>query len=228
MALKSTSPLAGLLHKSPFKPIQEHMRTVSSCVSLLEPLFVAQHAKDYGEINKIAGQIAELETAADKQKSTFRLNMPKTLLLPVDRRDLLKLLHDQDLLANSTEEISQILISRDMEVPEAIRDLLNILLTSTLGICTEAKSIVEELDELVEVGFGGREHDKVIEMIDNLRRSERDIDKILHQLRRTLFTVEESLSPISAMFWYKIIDLLGGMSDLAEDMADRLLLFLSK
>ncbi len=228
MALKSTSPLVGLLHKSPFKPIQEHMRTVFSCVLLLEPLFAALHAKDYEEVSKVAEQIAELETAADKQKSTFRLNMPKTLLLPVDRRDLLKLLHDQDSLADSTEEISQVLISRDMEVPRAIRDLLNILLTSTLGICTEAKLIIEELDELVEVGFGGREHDKVIEMIDNLRRSERDIDQILQQLRRTLFTVEESLSPLSAMFWYKIIDLLGGMSDLAENMSDRLLLFLSK
>uniref|UniRef100_UPI0040579C00 TIGR00153 family protein n=1 Tax=Candidatus Electrothrix sp. TaxID=2170559 RepID=UPI0040579C00 len=228
MALKSASPLAGLLHKSPFKPIQEHMRTVFSCVSLLEPLFAALHTKDFEKLTKIAGQIAELETAADKLKSTFRLNMPKTLLLPVDRRDMLKLLHDQDSLADKTEEISQILISRDMEVPEAIKDLLNILLTRTLGICTEAKLIVEELDELVEVGFRGREHDKVILMIDELRKTEHEIDQTLHQLRRTLFSVEESLSPVSAMFWYKIIDLLGGMSDLAENMADRLLLFLSK
>ncbi|MCI5220864.1 MAG: DUF47 family protein, partial [Candidatus Electrothrix sp. LOE2] len=96
MTLKSTSPLAGLLHKSPFKPIQEHMRTVFSCVSLLQPLFEALYAKDHEGIKKIAAQIDELETAADKQKSTFRLNMPKTLFLPVDRRNLLKLLHDQD------------------------------------------------------------------------------------------------------------------------------------
>ena len=228
MTLKSTSPLAGLLHKSPFKPIQEHMRTVSDCVSLLQPLFEALQAKDYEELGKIAEQIDELETAADKQKSIFRLNMPKTLLLPVDRRDILKLLHDQDSLADNTEEISQILVSRDMEVPEAIKEILNTLLTSTLNICTEAKSIIEELDELVEVGFRGREHDKVMQMIDNLRRSEHDIDQTLHTIRRTLFSEEDSLSPVSAMFWYKIIDLIGKMSDLAENMADRLLLFLSK
>lgn len=228
MTLKSTSPLAGLLHKSPFKPIQEHMRTVFDCVSLLQPLFEALYAKEYKEIQKIAEQIDELETAADKQKSTFRLNMPKTLFLPVDRRDLLKLLHDQDSLADNTEEISQILISRDMEVPEAITDQLNILLVKTLGICTEAQSIVEELDELVQVGFRGIEHDKVIGMIDNLRKSEHDIDQILHTIRRSLFAVEDSLPPVSVMFWYKIIDLLGDMSDLAENMSDRLLLFLSK
>ena len=228
MALKSTSPLAGLLHKSPFKPMQEHMRTVFSCVSLLLPLFDALQAKDYEGIKKIAEQINELETAADKQKSIFRLNMPKTLFLPVDRRDLLKLLHDQDSLADNAEKISQVLISRDMEVPEAIKEQLGILLVSTLNICTEAKSIIEELDELVEVGFEGREHDKVIRMIDSLRKSEHDIDQTLHTIKRALFSVEDSLSPISVMFWYKIIDLIGDMSNLAENMADRLLLFLSE
>ena len=228
MTLQSTSTLAGLLHKSPFKPIQKHMRTVSQCVSLLEPLFAALYAKDYAEVKKIAGQIDELETIADKMKSTFRLNMPKTLFLPVDRRDILKLLHDQDTLADKTEEIGQILISRDMEVPEEIQELLNSLLRNTLDICTEAKLIVEQLDELVEVGFGGRENNKVFKMIEQLRKSEHEIDQILHTIRRTLFDLEESLPPVSTMFWYKIISLLGNMSDIAENISDRLLLFLSK
>ncbi|MCI5122669.1 MAG: DUF47 family protein, partial [Candidatus Electrothrix sp. AUS4] len=70
--------------------------------------------------------------------------------------------------------------------------------------------------------------DKVINMIDNLRKSEHEIDQILHTIRRTLFSEEDKLSPISVMFWYKIIDLLGSMSDLAENITDRLLLFLSK
>ncbi|MCI5220305.1 MAG: DUF47 family protein, partial [Candidatus Electrothrix sp. LOE2] len=74
----------------------------------------------------------------------------------------------------------------------------------------------------------GREHDKVIRMIDALRKSEHDIDQTLHTIRRSLFVVEDSLPPVSVMFWHKIIDLLGGMSDLAENMSDRLLLFLSK
>ncbi len=228
MTMRSTSPLAGLLHKSPFKPIQEHMRTVFSCVSLLQPLFEALYAKDQERVRQLAEQIGDLETEADKQKSVFRLNMPKTLFMPVDRRDLLNLLHDQDTLADDTEEISQILISRKMEVPDTIKELLSILLTNTLDICSEAKLIIEELDELVQVGFGGREHDKVIRMIAEIRKSEHSIDHTLLQIKRSLFSVEETLSPISVMFWYQIIDLLGDMSDQAENMSDRLLLFLSK
>jgi len=228
MAMKSTSPLAGLLRKSPFKPIQEHMRTVFSCVSLLMPLFEALSAKDGKMINQLAQQIDELETEADKQKSVFRLNMPKTLFMPVDRRDLLNLLRDQDALADDAEKISQILTSRDMTVPEAIKDLLGDLLQGTLEICSEAKLMIEELDELVQVGFGGREHDKVIEMIAGVRTSEHNLDQTLHKIKRALFTAEETLPPVSVMFWYQIIDLLGNMSNQAENMSDRLLLFLSK
>jgi len=228
MAIKSTNPLAELLRRSPFKPIQEHMRTVFSCVSLLKPLFKALSENDRKQVEELARQIDELETQADKQKSVFRLNMPKTLFMPVDRRDLLNLLRDQDALADDTEKISQILISRDMEVPDAIRDLLNELLADTLNICSEAKLMIEELDELVQVGFGGREYDKVIAMIAGVRRSEHNLDRILHQIKRALFTAEDTLPPVSVMFWYQIIDLLGNMSNKAENMSDRLLLFLSK
>lgn len=228
MAMKSTSPLAGLLRKSPFKPIQEHMRTVFTCVSLLQPLFEALYAKDMEQVNQLAQQIDELETEADKLKSIFRLNMPKTLFMPVDRRDLLNLLRDQDALADDTEKISQILTSRDMEVPETIKGLLDELLADTLNICSEAKLMIEELDELVQVGFGGREYDKVIEMIAGVRRSEHNLDQTLHRIKRALFTVEDSLHPVSVMFWYQIMELLGNMSNQAENMSDRLLLFLSK
>ncbi|MBM9530488.1 DUF47 family protein [Desulfoprunum benzoelyticum] len=65
-------------------------------------------------------------------------------------------------------------------------------------------------------------------MISGLRRDEHNIDAIMHRLRRTMFTQEKELDPISVMFWYKLIHRLGSISDQAENIADRLLLFLSK
>ncbi len=229
MAIKSTSPLAGLLRKSPFKPIQEHMRIVFSCVCLLPPLFDALYQKDKKQIEVLANQVADLETEADKIKSTLRLHMPNMLLLPVARRDILGLISDQDQLADTAEQISQILYYRDMVVPEGIKELLDDLIEGSMETIGRAKGIIEELDELVEVGFGGkRERDKVRDMIAGVRRSENNIDNILHQLRRALFDIEDQLDPVSVMFWYKLIDLLGTISDQSENVADRLLLFISK
>jgi len=229
MAIKSTSPLAGLLRKSPFKPIQEHMRIVSSCVDLLPPLFDALFDNDTERIEQLAKQLADLETKADKIKSTLRLHMPNTLLLPVARRDILLLIGDQDGIADTAERIGQILYDRDMQVPDGIKKLLSELIKTTMLTVSQTSKIIEELDELVEVGFGGRrEIDKVNEMISSVRQSEGDIDDILHNLRRSLFDIEDQFSPVSVMFWYKLIGLLGDISDQSENVTDRLLLFLSK
>ncbi len=228
MAILSTSPLSGLLRGSPFKPIQEHMRIVFSCVCQIPPLFDALYKRDEKQLSISAEEIIQLETEADKIKSTYRLNMPKTLLLPVDRKDLLGLLSDQDDIADTVEEIAKILLYRDMVVPDHLKELLDELLEGTMEIVSEAKAMIEQLDELLQVGFGGRELDKVAKMIAGVRRSEHNLDNIIHRTRRALFEVEKDLDPVSVMFWYQIIGHLGNVSDLSENLADRLLLFMSK
>ncbi|MCF8055886.1 MAG: TIGR00153 family protein [Desulfocapsa sp.] len=228
MIMRTTNPLAGLLRKSPFKPIQVHMRSVFSCVMLLPALFDAVYRKDQKDLRDLAEQIDKSETEADKMKSEYRRHMPKTLLLPVDRRDLLNLLNEQDAIADGVEKVSQILVSRDMVIPDAIKEGFDELLEGTMEIITQAKTMIEELDELVHVGFSGKENDRVEDMIKLVRREEHNIDMILKKVNRTLFTIEKELDPVSVIFWYKVIAEVGNISDRAENMADRLLLFLSK
>jgi hypothetical protein len=228
MPIMSNRSLSGLLRGSPFKPIQEHMRVVFSCVCLIPPLFDAVYREDAQQVIEFSSQINELETKADKLKSTFRLNMPKSLFLPVDRKDLLSLIGDQDKIADTTEDIGKIFLYRDMTVPEGIKELLDELLEGTMEISAAARQMIEELDELLEVGFAGREIDKVTRMIAGVRRSEHNIDDVVHRINRKLFSIEKDLDPLTAMFWYRIIDLVAHISDQSENLADRLLLFLSK
>lgn len=228
MPIMSNRHLSGLLRGSPFKPIQEHMGVVFSCVCLIPPLFDAVYREDQQQVLEFAGQIKELETKADKLKSTFRLNMPKSLFLPVDRKDLLSLIADQDKIADSTENLAKTFLFREMTVPQGVKALLDELLEGTMEIAAAAKEMIAQLDELLEVGFAGREIEKVSQMIAGVRRSEHNIDDILHRINSTLYSLEKDLDPVSVMFWYKIIATLGEISDQCENLADRLLLFLSK
>jgi predicted phosphate transport protein (TIGR00153 family) len=204
------------------------MSVVFSCVCLIPPLFDAVYRQDGDQVLEFATQISHLETDADKLKSRFRLNMPKSLFLPVDRKDLLSLISDQDKIADTTEDIGKIFLYREMIVPQALKELLDELLEGTMEITAGARQMIEHLDELLEVGFSGREIDRVSEMIAGVRRSEHNIDDIVHRIRRALFAIEQEIDPVSVMFWYKIIELLGAISDQSENLADRLLLFLSK
>ncbi len=204
------------------------MRMVFSCICLLPPLLEALYRKDKAQLSEYAAEIIRLESEADEIKNIFRLKMPNTLLLPVDREDLLRLMSDQDNLADITEEIAKIVLYRDMTVPDAIKEHIDELLEGTMEISASAKDMIEELDELLQVGFRGREQKKVEEMIAGVRRKEHNIDSIMHRTRRALFENEQQLDPVSTVFWYQLIDLLGTISDQAENVADRLLLFISK
>jgi predicted phosphate transport protein (TIGR00153 family) len=226
--MKTTSPLASLMRQSPFKPVQAHMRVVSRCVAEMQPLFDAMIKKDQEQINALAAKIGELESEADQIKNEFRLHMPKRVLFAVARRDLLALIQQQDIIADTAEKIGQIVTQRDMEVPESIEEHLLNLVQRTTDICSQAAAMIEQLDELLAVGFGGKQSDLVSEMITDVKRSEHNIDFLIRDLNRTLFSIEDQLSPVSVMFWYKLIDLIGEISNQAENMGDRLLLFIAR
>ncbi len=204
------------------------MQTVFSCICFLPPLFDALYRRENSQIGEFADRIISLESAADEIKHEFRMNMPSTLMLPVGREDLLRLISDQDRLADLAEEIAKILLYRDMDVPQSLKELIDELLEGTMEISAAAKDLVVKLDDLLQVGFRGREQKKVVAMIAGVRRKEHNIDAIIHRTRRTLFENEKELDPISVLFWYQLIDNLGSISDQAENVADRILLSLSK
>jgi len=226
--MKTTSPLASLMRQSPFKPVQEHMRVVSRCVAKIPALFDAMIKKDQEQIDALAVKIGDLESEADSIKNEFRIHMPKRVLFAVARRDLLALIQQQDIIADTAEKIGQIVTQRVMEVPESIEEHLLNLVQRTTDICSQASAMIEQLDELLAVGFGGKQSDLVSEMITDVKRSEHNIDFLIRDLNRTLFSIEDQLSPVSVMFWYKLIDLIGEISNQAENMGDRLMLFIAR
>ncbi len=228
MKFKSTTPLLALLRKSPFKPLQEHMGIVFSCISYIPPLIDAIYRKELTEANEFAHTIIQLESEADRIKHHFRFNMPTTLLLPVNRKDLLCLMSEQDRMADISEDVAKIFLYRSMVAPDVLKESLGILLQGTMEISAAAKSIIEELDELLQVGFQGREQKKVSKMISGVRRNEHNLDSVIHRTRCVLAASEHQFDPVTVIFWYQIIDLIGRISDQAENVADHLLLFLSK
>lgn len=81
---------------------------------------------------------------------------------------------------------------------------------------------MNELDELLETGFGGREAALVEAMVLELEQIERDTDKMQIEVRRALFKLEKDLPAVDVMFLYKIIEWIGDVADRAERVGNRL------
>jgi predicted phosphate transport protein (TIGR00153 family) len=226
--MKTTNPLARLLRQCPFKPLQEHMRVVAKCMDEFMPLFEALFEKDQNRVKEIAEKIDKIESEADEIKNGLRLNLPKTIFLPVTRQDLLVLISEQDSIADSVENIAGILIAREMEVPEAMRDLLMELIQATIDTYNKALKVIEELDQLLEVGFRGKYSSIVTDMVVDLKQTEEITDDLAKELNRILFSMEDQLKPVSVIFWYKLIEEIGEVANHSENVGDRILPFLAR
>ncbi len=225
--MAATNPFASLFGRSPFKPMQKHMRTVKKCVGQMPKLFEALCDADQEKVVEIKDKIFEIENEADAIKNELRAHLPKSLFMPVDRRDLLEVLDLQDSIADTAQDIAGLLVERRMEVAEGMREPLLALVRRSADACNHASLIIERLDELVETGFRGPDSESVIEMVEQLNKIESDTDQMGLELTRTLFAREDEMKPVSVMFWYQLIMMIGEMADYAEKVGNRLRLLLA-
>ena len=222
------SPLANLFGKSPFKTLQKHMRASLDCAEDVRALFEALSNGDQAGVVTAKLRIFEKENEADKIKNELRTHLPKSLFMPVDRRDLLEVLQMQDSIADTAQDIAGLLVERPMQLPEPIKDPILVFVNRCIEACRQAADTIEELDELIETGFRGREMDKVEAMIDSLNQIEDDTDDMEHELTSILFKHEDEMNPISVMMWYQIIEWIGDLADYAEKVGDRLRLLIAR
>jgi predicted phosphate transport protein (TIGR00153 family) len=226
--MSSSNTFSKLFGQSPFTALQEHMRVVVECAREVQPLIEALVAGDQERVTELKDRIFELEAEADRIKHELRAHLPKSLFMPVDRRDLLEVLLLQDTIANVAQDIAGLLIERKMTIPDFLRNPLIELTARCVDTVEHAASVIEELDELLAIGFRGREADVVDKMLKELNAIEDETDELGIVLARALFDHEDELKPVSVMMWYQIIEWIGDLADYAEKVGDHLRLLIAK
>ena len=170
--MRSSNPFLRLFGTSPFKPLQEHMRVVVQCANEVPGLCEALFAGDREKLVAIRDEIDRLESSADDIKNRLRAHLPRSFFLPVDRGDLLEILDLQDSIADTAEDIAGLLVVRPVPPIEILREPLMTLVLRCVAACNHMARIMEQMDELLETGFGGREAESVSAMIDELNAIE--------------------------------------------------------
>ena len=203
------------------------MRVALSCAEELPFLFDALLKGDQEEVLNREKNIFKLEQDADDIHKEVRQHLPRTILLPVNRRDLLDLLEMQDKIADVTQDVAGLLVERQMSVPDGIKDYIMPFVEECIKVCRYAATIMEELDELLETGFSGPEADTVSAMIDTLNEMEDVSDERGMEIARALFKYEDQMNPVSVIFWHRLIEWIGDTADYAEAVGNRLRLMIA-
>lgn len=220
--------ILGVFAKSPLKPLEKHIRMVSKCSNQLVPFFAAVAKEDWSTAGKIRTKISKYERDADDLKRQLRLELPGGLFMPVDRADLLELLTQQDKIANKAKDIAGRILGRKLTIPETLKEEFGQYVQRNIDAIEKAAEAINELDDLLETGFRGREVEYVGKMIKQLDSIEDDTDSLQITIRKNLLAIEDDLKPVDVMFLYQIIDWVGDLADLAERVGARLEILLAR
>ena len=213
---------------SPIRPMQQHMGKVQACAAQLAPFLEAVQGEKWDEARRIQRHIAEMEEVADQLKRKLRLSLPTGLMMAMSRRDLLQVLTMQDRIANKAKDIAGLMMGRKMRFPEPVGRLMLEFMRRCIDAITQAEIAINELDELLETGFRGREVQLVESMVSKLDEIESDTDRLQVGVRDALFVLEKDLPPVDVMFMYQVIDWTGDLGNLAQRVGSRLEIMLAR
>ena len=215
-----------LVGRSPIGPMQEHMKAAVACARQVAPLVEAMAAGDDAAIRSLRAEIDRLEHEADDIKNEIRSHMPRRLLLAMERRDMLDILDCQDSIADVAQDIAELADQRGMHLPQALASAMTALAARSVAACEQGGRVIQELDELVETGFGEREVARVDEMISELNRIESETDELQDRAARTLFSLEAELG-VQTVYLHQTILWVADLADYAERVGNRLRLLIA-
>ena len=221
-------PIVALFGKSPFGPLAQHAEQVRATVELVRPLVEAFVAGDRGRTSELYERISKLEHKADNIKNDIRDHLPKSLLMPVDRGDVLTFLKEQDRIADRAEDLGVLLNMRDTRVHEAMAPPVNALVEAALACANAWFDVATSLTTLEGASFIGPEVDRIMDRIRAISNLEWEADKKQAEATRVMFEHEQEIGAISVMMWMHIFRVLGSIADHAENTADLLRVMLAK
>lgn len=220
--------ILGLFGRSPFRPMQEHMGVVSRCAAEVTLLIDALAAGDQSGVQAAKGRIFALEQQADDIKNEIRAHLPKSLFMPVDRRDLLEILDAQDSIADTAQDIAGLCVMKELVLPPGFDGPLQGLVAGVNAAVGQCLTVINELDELLETGFRGKQVERVEAMIGEIGRIEGETDAQGMALAATLYQHDGKMTAGEFFLWNEMIVRIGDLADYAQDVGDRLRLLIAR
>lgn len=221
-------PIVALFGKSPFGSLAQHAEAVRTTVELTTPLMEAFLGGDKTKTVELYERISKLEHKADNVKNDIRDHLPKSLMMPVDRGDVLMFLKEQDHIADRAEDLGVLVTMRDTGAPEPMHKPVMALVEAVNAAAAAWFKVASELTSLEGASFSGPEVDRMMEQIKKISNLEWEADKRQAEATRIMFDHEPEIGAVSVVLWMNIFRALGSVADHSENTADLLRVMLAK
>ncbi len=204
---------------SPFEDLKRHAGLCAVAVGLLQKQFEAYRMGNFKEVERLRDEIDEIENRADDIKEEIRGKVTRSLLLPVDRHDLLNFLDVQDGIINYCEHVGHMLTFRRMRIGREIWEGFSILLSKIMETINEYEDLIDHISRLVMSSFTRREVEEALKHVREVERLEHECDLIQIGLLNLLFN--SNMNPVDVNLAVTWVVHLGEIANYTARSADR-------
>ena len=221
------STIGKLFGRSPFSQIQLHMNQVAKCINKLIEALAAMQQGEFEKLEPLASEVSRLEHQADQIKNDIRNRLLKRFFMPIDRSEVLEIVALQDSLADAAEDLCVVMTMKKLPIFDSFRDEFKKLIEFNLQAFHGVEKIIALLDELLESGFGGPEGERIRAMAHDVAYAEHQADLVQAKLLKSLYALDTEFSVGEFHLWMRVTRILSRISNVSENLANKILKTLS-
>ncbi|AYK13998.1 MAG: TIGR00153 family protein [Methanosarcina flavescens] len=209
--------------ESPFVPLEAHAKKGVLAVEKLAEAMEAYCEGNYAILEERTEEIDKLEHEADKLKQKIRTGIPSSVRLPVNKKDLLSFLKQQDSIADYAQAAAYWMTLRPCKnIPDKIKEGFLELMGTSLKTARLYDELVGKLYKLLATSFSKEEIKETMTIIPEVEKLEHDVDVLETALLKEIFEHEDTIGGAGVCHLMGLVERIGGIADKSASAADRL------
>ncbi|MGD9291071.1 MAG: TIGR00153 family protein [Desulfobacterales bacterium] len=219
-------PFISMFMTSPFEGLLEHAEKIKECVWAFQQAMECHITDQCESFEEFRKEVDSLESQADAVKRRIRGHLPKGTLMPVDKFELFRYLHEQDKVLDAVEEaLDWISFRSEPGIPDALHKDFFLLVDAVLDPVEEMCRMVAEARKYF-TGFSEKQRGLLKEIIHTLRQQEHEADKVEDAIKAKVLNMQ--IDPVTVFHMIRLAETIGSIADHAENAGDMMRAMLAR
>ena len=219
-------PFISAFMTSPFEGLLEHAEKIKECTWAFQQAIECHITDQCESFEEFRKEVDKLESEADAIKRRIRGHLPKGTLMPIDKFELFRYLHEQDKVLDSVEEaLDWISYRPEPGIPDALHKDFFLLVDAVIDPVEEMCRMVSEARKYFS-SFSGKQRRLVKNIIHTLRQHEHDADKIEDAIKGRVMNLQ--IDPVTVFHMIRLAENIGSIADHAENAGDMMRAMVAK
>lgn len=219
-------PFVSLFLSSPFEGLLEHAEKVKECTWAFQQAIECHITDRCVTFEEYKSEVDKLESEADAIKQRIRGRLPKGTLMPVNKFELFRYLHEQDKILDAVEEALGWLSFRpEPGIPQALEKDFFLLVDAVLDPVEEMCRMVSEARTYFK-NFSEKHRRIVKDIIHALHRLEHNADQVEDAIKEKVLNMQ--IDSVTVYHMIRLAETVGSIADHAENAGDMMLAMLAR